>query len=266
MFHLRHIALLCLCIALCACAKAPQLPPPSHIDAEELWQRYSHNTTSQLTPFRSSFSLRFGTEGDTRRVTALLWGNSAQELRLDVNAGIGVTIAKILENHDTFLAYLPTDKLAFFHEGKQKPLFNLGVPIPLSLAHVTHILEGHYSAVFGNTRTDTIEGVSDRTLPEHAIQFTLKDTEFEGSLVLDTLARPVRWQSEDEEGWTVLLTYKNAATTPYKLTMTHAETGKKAILLVKERRQNLPQFTEKQMQLTLPDDTIIRPLKEWSAQ
>ncbi len=266
MFRLRHITLLCLFVSLCACGKSPQLPPPSHVDADALWQRYSADAHSPLTPFRSSFSLRFGTEGDTRRVTAILWGNSKEELRLDVNAGIGVTIAKILENHDTVLIYLPTDNVAFFHEGIQKPLFNVGVPMPLGLAHLTSILEGRYSTVFGTQRTDDIEGVSGSALPEHAVQFTLKDSAFEGTLVLDTQARPVRWQSEDTDEWTVLLAYRDDAVVPYKLTITHADTGKKALLLVKDRRQNLTPFTETQMQLILPNDTVVRPLKDWHAE
>ncbi len=263
MWQKRYIVLLFLCVALSACGKAPQVVPPSQVDVEALWERYSLGQGETVQPFRTSFSLRFGSEGDTRRVTAILWGNSAQELRLDVNAGIGVTIAKILEDHETFLAYLPNDEVAFFHEGKQKPLFNLGIPIPLGLKHVTNILEGRYGDVFGTKRTDEIAGVSDSALPDDAIQFTLQDTPFAGYLVLNSQALPLRWQEADKNGWIVTLAYRDGAVIPYKLTITHTGTEKKAILLVKERSQNLMPFTETQMGLMLPERTLVRPLEEW---
>ena len=50
---------------------------------------------------------------------------------MDVMAGIGAVVAKIWESGDEFLVYSPTENRAFFHQGSNKPLLRVGVPVPL---------------------------------------------------------------------------------------------------------------------------------------
>ena len=72
-------------LALTACAKQPSLEmtPEAQARLEERWQKFAaRGQDAAMAPYRLQMSLRFGTEGDTRRVTALFWGNSQRRLRL----------------------------------------------------------------------------------------------------------------------------------------------------------------------------------------
>ena len=96
-----------------ACARQPVTVPPA--DGAGRWQAFvARSEAIKEAPYLLNASLRFGTEGDTRRVTALLWGNDSRSLRMDVMAGIGAVVAKIWESGDEFLVYSPTENRAFF--------------------------------------------------------------------------------------------------------------------------------------------------------
>ena len=98
---MKHInlPLLCTLVLLCACARQPAMETPSpeaRAHLEQTWQRYAAADAAVApAPYRLQLSLRFGTEGDTRRVTALFWGNGQRKLRMDVMAGVGATVASI---------------------------------------------------------------------------------------------------------------------------------------------------------------------------
>ena len=101
---MKKIIVFCCLALLCACARQPVLEtsPENRAVLEQRWQKFAAigavDKLDKAEPYRLQLSLRFGTEGDTRRVTALFWGNSQRQLRLDVMAGVGTTVAKILED------------------------------------------------------------------------------------------------------------------------------------------------------------------------
>ncbi len=256
---MRYCLLVLLILCLCACAKSVPAPSISFEDSEKHWQRYVDSGAINIGPFRTQMSLRFGVEGNTRRVTAILWGNNHEELRLDVNAGIGVSVAKIYESEQVFLIYAPREDVAYIHHGTQKPLFQAGVPIPFNLHQLTQIIEGKYSAVFGTKRN---------TNPSQENQinsFTLIDTPFAGTLTLNTQGLPVFWQEQDKQGWSLSLGYNEHELLPYKMTMEHKKTGKRAILLIKNRELSLAPFTAEQMRLILPSNISVLPLEQAQA-
>jgi outer membrane biogenesis lipoprotein LolB len=131
MKHLTPL-LLCALALLCACARQPVMEAPSpeaRARLEQTWQRYvAADDAVAPAPYRLQLSLRFGTEGDTRRVTALFWGNGQRKLRMDVMAGVGATVANILEDGQHFLVFAPNERKAYFHQGANKPLLQVGVP------------------------------------------------------------------------------------------------------------------------------------------
>ncbi len=257
-----------LLMGLCACAKAP-LTPVSH-DTDALWTNYAKTAQNVTTPFRTQLSLRYGFEGDTDRVQALLWGNTAKKLRLDITAGVGITVAKIYEDEKIFTLYVPNEETAYVHEGAQKPLFNVGVPMPLGLHHLTLILQGHYASVFGLNHSNTPLAPKDTTipqefladLPEDAVAYHVNDGDFAGTLVLNSLGLPVFWQEEASKGWAMSLWYKDNTTLPYKIDIKHIRSERKAVLIIKERASDLDLFTSTQMRLIYPEDTQILPLEE----
>ncbi len=261
-----------LVLGLCACAKAP-LGPVSH-DADALWQNYAKTAQSVTTPFRTQLSLRYGVEGSTDRVQGLLWGNSVQELRLDISAGVGVTVAKIYEGAKEFVIYVPSEEKAYIQQGAEKPLFNVGVPMPLGLSHLTLILQGHYASVFGLKHSSTALAIQDadisseftEDMPEDAKVYTLDSGDFRGTLVLNALGQPIFWQEDSSTGWTIALWYKDHESVPYKLDIKHIASERKAVLIVRERASDLDLFTASQMQLTFPKETEVRPLEELQEQ
>ncbi len=257
--NLRYLLLSMILLSLCACAKTAPSPTMLSQDHEDNWQSYLQSGQKNIGPFRTQMSLRYGSNDDTRRVTALLWGNDTKELRLDVNAGIGVNVAKILENSNSFLVFVPREEVAYYHEGTQKPLFNAGVPIPFNLQQLAQIIQGQYSLVFGTQRANS---VSPNNTGENESRFILKNSTFAGILALNSQGLPTSWQEQNKQGWKLILGYKDNSLQPYKLTMTHATTGKRAILLIKEREVALSHFTDEQMRLTLPSNISILPLEQ----
>ncbi len=257
-----------LMLGLCACGKSP-LSPVSH-DSDALWQNYAKSAQSVTTPFRTQLSLRYGVEGSTDRVQGLLWGNSSQKLRLDIAAGVGVTMAKIFEDQREFIIYIPQEEKAYVHKGEEKPLFNVGVPMPLGLNHLVLILQGHYASVFGLARegspmplaeTDLVLADRDE-LPAEAVAYTLEEGQFRGTLVLSPLGLPIYWQEDSTTGWTIALQYREHENIPYKLEIKHIASERKAVLIVKERASDLDLFTPEQMRLIFPKETTILPLED----
>ena len=112
----KILCLIVLMFMASACARQPSTVPPA--DSADRWQAFvARSGAVKEAPYLLNASLRFGTEGDTRRVTALLWGNDSRSLRMDVMAGIGAVVAKIWESGDELLVYSPTENRAFFHQG-----------------------------------------------------------------------------------------------------------------------------------------------------
>ena len=230
-------------------------PPPLRA---RRWQAFTALNAGAAAPYRLQMSLRFGEEGNTRRVTALLWGNGGRELRLDVMAGVGTVVAKILEDGQHFLVYAPLENKAYFHQGATSPLLKVGVPVPFGLARLTALLTGHYAAAFGDSYS---EGA---LLADGQAQFTLEGTPG-GRLTLDAAGLPVAWRETRADGWRMGIVYDDATPPlPRRLNLTHAN-GKRAILLVKERENPAAPFTQEQMRLTLPEGAPLLPLSQYRA-
>ena len=150
----KILCLIVLMFMASACARQPSTVPPA--DSADRWQAFvARSGAVKEAPYLLNASLRFGTEGDTRRVTALLWGNDSRSLRMDVMAGIGAVVAKIWESGDEFLVYSPTESRAFFHQGSNKPLLRVGVPVPFALDELAALLNGRLVTVFGDRYSDS---------------------------------------------------------------------------------------------------------------
>lgn len=256
----RGIFALLFLLLLPACTKQiPMGTPAAPQEAEAVWQRYTALCAAQeiQKPYRLQMSLRYGTEGDTRRVTALLWGNTSQQLRLDVNAGVGATVAKIQDDGDHFLVYAPMENKAYFHQGSQKPLLDVGVPMPFGVTALADLLNGHYGAIFGDSYSGTAE------VTATGIRYKVEHGRITGTLEVDNQGLPLRWKDMDTQGWSLQLSYEDGATLPYKLEIAHGKTGKRAIVLVKERNWPSAPFTQPQLRLILPKETPVLPLRQF---
>ena len=259
---MKKLVLLCLALLLCACAKQPTTPGTPGSEGGEvsarLWQAYAKAGVGAEAPYRLQLSLRFGEEGNTRRVTALLWGNGGRELRLDVMAGVGTVVAKILEDGEHFLVYAPLENKAYFHQGATSPLLKVGVPVPFGLARLTALLTGHYAGAFGVAYSEA------SMLADGMAQYALEGKPG-GFLTLDARGLPVAWREGKADGWRMEIVYDEATPPlPRRLSLTHAK-GQRAILLVKEREMPGAPFTAEQLRLTLPEGTPLLPLSQYRA-
>lgn len=241
-------------LVLSACAK--KAVPPEEMADDELkraWTRMEEaSSAAPDDPYRMQLSLRFGEAGDTRRVTAILWGNDAKNLRLDVMAGVGVTVAKIWDHGDDFLLYAPRENKAYFHKGVNKPLLRIGTPLPLDLPRLTALLNGHFANVFGANYAEAklVDGK-----PTYAL-----DGPVSGDLALNENGLPEEWR-QGGDGWDVTLTYGDD-NMPRGLKFA-SESGKRAILLVKERETPKEAFSADQLELSVPEDASVQPLSKY---
>ena len=109
-FRLILAALLVLSLQACA-TRGTEIGTSAPSDASnaawQAYQGYASARASDHDPYRLSGSLRYGSQGDTRRVETLLWSNGYLPIRLDVMAGIGALVARIQETQDSFTAYAP---------------------------------------------------------------------------------------------------------------------------------------------------------------
>lgn len=262
---MKKILLLCMAVLLCACAKQPALQPgpETQTQLESRWLKFTAlSAAAPVGPYRLQLSMRFGSKGDTRRVTALFWGNNERQLRLDVTAGVGAVVAKILEDGRHFLVYSPRENKGYFYQGASQPLLQVGVPVPFNLGHLADLLNGRYTAVFGEN-FDAASGLKDGLARYRLVGNP------GGSLDLNSEGLPVFWResSAGGRGWTMEITYDEDSRPPLprRLTLIHSN-GKRAILLVKEREKPVAAFTVEQMSLTLPESAPLLPLAQYKNQ
>lgn len=252
---MKRAALLLLFAFLCACARQPAVPTMPEQDGRTaiIWEAMRGDSMeSGNSPYRIRLSMRFGQEGDTRRVTGILWGNDTRKLRLDVMAGVGATIGKISENGDSFLLYAPRENKAYFHNGSNKPLLKMGVPLPFNLSQLAALLNGSYPAVFGNSYS-TAEMSGD------CAKFEL-DGGPGGTLTLNDSGLPVAWRRKN--GWQLDMTYEDGQPPLPETLKLETPDGKRAILLVKEREKPQP-FDSAHMDLLIPPGTKELPLSKY---
>ena len=260
---MKKLVIFCCLALLCACARQPALEttPENRVALEQRWQKFAAiGAAEKADPYRLQMSLRFGTEGDTRRVTALFWGNSQRQLRLDVMAGVGTTVAKILEDGQHFLVYSPSENKAYFYQGAAKPLLQVGVPVPFNLVHLADLLNGRYTAVFGNQFDKTAFSADGKAVYD-------LEGQPGGRLTLNEQGLPVEWQEQPNgKGWSMEIQYSDdAVPLPRRLNLAHSN-GKRAIVLIKEREKPSQPFTKEQMALPLPEDAPLLPLAKFKQQ
>lgn len=254
---LRLLLLALLALSLQACAtRSPEGQSVGTSDAVwQGYQAYAFARESDHDPYRLNASLRHGTQGDTRRVTILLWSNGYLPIRLDVMAGVGALVARMQETQDGFIAYAPNENKALVHKGTQRVQINFGKPVPFALRDFSSLMRGRFHEVFG-----AAEGLDPRQLPNGDTAYTLSGGILPGTLELRPDGLPVRW-SEDG-AWNMDIGYDDGnPPLPYKFKLTHPD-GYTAILLVKDRQKPGAKFADEQLALDLPAGTIIEAIRK----
>ncbi len=241
---MRFLCLALLCsLAACAVKQAPVDPAM----AGNVWQGMLAKSNVEKAPYRDNMSLRFGTEGNTRRVLAIIWGNGEDDLRLDVSAGVGTTVAMLHQKGQEFLLYAPMEQKAYFHEGESSPLLKLGLPLPFDLFRLEALLHNRWTAVFGKAWADA-------SGHKKGIAYTLQEG-IGGTLVLDAQEMPALWENAN---WSIAFSFQEDGSLK-RLDLANKK-GEKGILLLRSQ-EHPARFDAAQMQLELPQDTVLLPLE-----
>ena len=177
-----------------------------------------------------------------------------------IMAGVGTTVAKILEDGQHFLVYSPSENKAYFYQGAARPLLQVGVPVPFNLGHLAELLNGRYAAVFGPQFDKAAFSADGKA------QYELQGRPG-GRLTLNEQGLPVAWQEQPNgKGWSMEIVYDDGPMPlPHRLNLTHSN-GKRAIVLIKEREKPAQAFTKEQMALPLPQDAPLLPLAKFKQQ
>lgn len=263
MSRLRYVTVVVCLLALGACGGHRPQPMVPESEADIRWKSFQALSGRPYAPAVLSGSLRFGPVNDTRRVTYLMWGNGGDPLRLDVQAGVGTTVAKVRVSGGEVLVYLPEEGKAY--AGLDEPdraLRTMGLPLPLGLADMAAFLEGHYAEALGSPQPQGFQAVAD----DDGIVYSIRTERGPSELTLSPQALPVRWKLP--RGWDVRVSYDDATRLPRKVEgilpggTSSAQPEKdsyRLILLIKDRQQPLG-FPAGELELSLPAGTAIRSL------
>ena len=248
---MKKLLLLALCLLISACAaRAPRVETG---ETDTVWGKMQATSHAAAGPYRLQLSMRFGEEGNTRRVTGVLWGNDSRNLRLDVMAGVGAILAKIQESPDAFILYAPRENRAYRHTGPQRPMLKIGIPVPFDLQSLAELLNGRFAQVFGDAY---LTANADGSGASYEI-----DGPLAGELVLDAAGAPVAWKQAGG-AWTLKLAYnENEPLKPKSLKLANIN-GQQAIIMVKQRETPEP-FDPSQLELAIPPGTVTLPLSRY---
>jgi hypothetical protein len=248
-----------------------------------LWQRFrerAEKADSLGGPFRLRAGLRYtDAGGGTQRATALLWGNGKSgdplPLRLDLQAGMGITAAKIREDAQSTLVYVPRENAAYMYQGTrrapagedpasrqlppessgQNPETAFGVPLPLSPAELALLLTGRCGTLF-------LPPGGSGAVPENrpvpgGYSYALREAALPGELELSPEGAPLRWRGDN--GWTIEIDEAAAddPLRPERLRIAHAG-GRSALIEVRDTERVSPPYSGEQLSLTLPPGTTLK--------
>jgi hypothetical protein len=146
---------------------------------------------------------------------------------------------------------------AYAHDGPQQSLLAYGLPLPFGLRDLAALLAGDFGAVFGLAPPE-----DPRSTHDGGMRLLLpKKGSPGGMLELDPQGLPRSWK--EESGWRLSFLYDDDKTFPRPETIeARHENGDYAILLVKERQRPDQPFTPRQLELTLPPDVPVLPMRQ----
>lgn len=250
--------------------KAPDTQADKPVDkGAAIWEAFQARAASATFlsgPFRISGTLRYTDDkGETQRVSSLLWGNgkaaTPYPLRLDLLAGVGTVVAKVREDKNSFLAYVPGEKRAYLMEGEDRTLASFGVPVPLSLGDLTQLLTGLPGALFlDRNAEEKAPGAPEYVLTGRGAVFQIPGAPLPGMLELSESGVPLGWKEKGGKGWSIALEPggKNPLQ-PQKARVLHPA-GYSALIVVKEIARVSPPYSPDQMGLDTPPDTEVERL------
>lgn len=252
-FWLKFLFLAWICVQMSACA-ASSVSLPNIEEQESRWEKFIQRSIEEK-PYALQGSFRFGDSKNTNRVNYIFWSNGAVPLRLDVMAGVGASIAKILESKEQILMYFVQDKQAVLMDNfdEMNPLVSLGMPVPFSFYEMSLLLRGGFNQVLQDIRLDGVKSKKSKT-DYKKYTYYFSSLKMDGLVQLNKDGLPVHCEINNE--WAFDIVYEDTANLPYRVVISSLFDDYRAILLVKER--SYPKaYTEEDLWFPLPDGTEI---------
>jgi hypothetical protein len=240
----------------CAPVSAPrqELLPP---DPDRVWAAFEQDFAPRGDlPFWIKASLNFSGPENSHRTTFEFWGHTGLPLRLDLMAGIGVTVSLWRIDENGLLAYYPRQEVAYIGPDSSQGLEYLGFPCPLGVQGLANILTGQAAASLPSSYKSASPKSDRQTEYRFSRQSRIQ------SLVLDERGRITSMAGERPYTWSLKVDdYDHVNNIPiarsYRL---KTEQGHKAVVRIKEVRFRSQSWPEKSMSLSLPEDTARLPL------
>ena len=250
-------AVLSLIIGLQACApltgpREPLSPP----QPAQVWKSFQNDFASRGDlPFWLKASLNYSGPEDSRRSIFEFWGNTGLPLRLDLKAGMGITVSLWRIDAQGWLAYYPDQETAYTHPDSGLALKRLGFPSPFSLQDLARILTGQTAACLPPSFQEAGPKTGGQT------EFRFGPSSRVQSLVLDAQGNVLSMAGSRPFSWSLRITdYDAHSRHPIARTYRLETPRHKAVVRLKDIRFRSQSWPEKALSLPLPEETIRVPL------
>ncbi len=244
------------------CAPKTLVPPEPSRHPDEVWQRFQERAAAQAQAgtraFTCNASLHYEGPKTKSRVVLQFWGNLDYPLRLDLQSGLGSTLALWREDAFEFLAYLPEQRTAYVHQDGRLGMAAFGIALPFTLRELALLLNGQYASLLPDYY------VAVRRTKEGLYRFTL-DAPAQGfALLLDPDGAPKGLETGGNDPWTLefsgSLEAQGLPDLPQRIRM-QRQSGERAILNIKDLSLRQELWTGAALDMDLPPDTGIRLLE-----
>ncbi len=252
------MALAAMVLLAASCARHVSRTPGA--PAGILWQSFQEarqRATLTGPGLSARASLQYDGPGRKSRVVLKLWGDLGYPLRLDMEAGIGASIAMLREDAQGWTAYFPQSGEAMVNADPRRGLWALGVDAPLSLADLAGLATGAYDGLAPH------DFVTAEASGDGGWTYALRGPGPVSRLTLDAMARPVSMTgSWAGRPWELTLSGHDDADGPgaaaRKMTLARPP-DTTVVIRIKELERRRTPWPPEAMTLELPPHTRIIP-------
>jgi hypothetical protein len=177
-------------LLLASCAPGTVTTAPQGPSAQDVWTRFHQSSTSSgreqaLDAFGVRASLNIATPERSSRVVFRFWGNLDGALRVDLEAGVGASLAMWREGEDGFLAYVPERRTAYTHADSRAAMAAFGLPLPLNMRELALVVTGRLDQWAPREYDKAVPG------PEDGYAYRIRRAGQVYTLFLDRAGRPL---------------------------------------------------------------------------
>ena len=250
-----------LILGACAPKTIPE-PDVTSLHPDRVWQLFLEKdhggATESIQAFSCNASLHYAGQKTKSRVMLHFWGNLDYPLRLELQTGLGSTLALWREDAGEFLAYLPDKQTAYIHINGRLGMEAFGINLPFNLRELALLLNGRYADLLPERYTTV------RKTKQGDYLYTVVGEQRRFSLVLGANGEIKAMGTLGTEPWSLefsgSLDDSDLPGLPKKISMQGAN-GDKAILFIKKLEQRQSLWPADSLELDLPIDTKIMLLE-----